>query len=364
MHELIGTEVSLYTGKVRAYLRYKGIPFFETLSTGDVYREKIIPRTGVRFIPVVITDDDVALQDSTEIIDAFEQRYPEPSVYPVGPWQHLAALLLELYGDEWLVLPAMHYRWNYEENRSFAISEFGRTSLPDRPRADQVEIGAALAAPFAGALPRLGITAETQRAVESSYLSLLTDLDRHFAEHPFLLGARPSIGDFGLIGPLYAHLYRDPYSGRLMRTHAPHVYRWVTRMIDPSAEPGTFIRDDLVPGTLMPVLDRMFREQVPVILATMDALCAWERSHPGAPIPRSVGRVPFEIEKRAGTCAADPYRQWMWQRAVDYYAALSPTDRESVRARLTELPGACDALERKIERRVARRANRLVFASE
>ena len=57
-HQLLGTEVSLYTDKARAYLRFKQIPFEEVLSTRFVYKDVIVPRTGVRFIPVLITDDD------------------------------------------------------------------------------------------------------------------------------------------------------------------------------------------------------------------------------------------------------------------------------------------------------------------
>ena len=61
VHKLIGAEVSLYTGKVRAYLRYKGIAFEEVAARAEVYRDVIIPRTGVRFIPVLISDDDAGV---------------------------------------------------------------------------------------------------------------------------------------------------------------------------------------------------------------------------------------------------------------------------------------------------------------
>ena len=52
--KLIGTEVSLYTGKLRCYLKYKNIPFEDVLSTNDVYKNIIIPRTGVQYIPVLM----------------------------------------------------------------------------------------------------------------------------------------------------------------------------------------------------------------------------------------------------------------------------------------------------------------------
>ena len=35
-YTLLGAEVSLYTGKVRAYLRYKRIPFTEVVASAEV----------------------------------------------------------------------------------------------------------------------------------------------------------------------------------------------------------------------------------------------------------------------------------------------------------------------------------------
>ena len=140
-HWLIGAPVSYYTAKVRAYLRYKQIPFFEIPAAREVYRDVIIPRTGVRFIPVLITDQDVAVQDSAAILDHLEERYPAPRIAPQDAVGQLLAALLETYADEWLVLPAMHYRWNVPENRAFAIEEFGRLSQPDATLAEQRALG-------------------------------------------------------------------------------------------------------------------------------------------------------------------------------------------------------------------------------
>jgi len=222
-HQLLGAPVSLYSGKVRAYLRYKQIPFEEVLATREVFRSVIVPRTGVRYIPVLITDDDIAVQDSTDIIDLLEQRSPRPAVYPSSPAQRLVSLLFEVYGDEWLVIPAMHFRWSVPENRAFALREFGATSAPDKTPEEQLALGEALAVPFAGALLPLGVSARSAPAIEASYAVFLAEFERHLEHVPFLLGTRPSIGDFGLFGPLYAHLYRDPYSGRVMKRDAPRV---------------------------------------------------------------------------------------------------------------------------------------------
>jgi glutathione S-transferase len=159
MYVLIGSQHSLYTGKLRAYLRYKGIPFEEIVASQDVYKTAILPRTGIAYIPVLVCPDGstadnssssrissstgrtqsathsdarlvsktatAVLQDSHAIILQLEQVYPGHPVVPAAPQQHLAAMLLELYGDEHLLLPAMHYRWSYPEHATYMQYQFG-----------------------------------------------------------------------------------------------------------------------------------------------------------------------------------------------------------------------------------------------
>lgn len=364
-YQLIGAEVSLYTGKLRCYLNYKNIPYEEIVASKEVYRDIIIPRTGVRYIPVLITDDNVALQDTTVIIDALESRYPSPSVYPGGPLQKLVALLLETYADEWLVIPAMYYRWSIAENREFAIREFGRTSAPGATPEEQSAIGQETAKPFAGALPRLGISADNGAAIETSFLALLADLERHFARYPFLLGERPSIGDLGLIGPLYAHLYRDPYSGRLLTEKAPRVAAWVQRMIDSGVHQhsidGDFLSEDQVPDTLLPIIARMFREQGSVLLQTMAQLQHWAEDHPDIRVPRAIGECTFTIEGVGATRLTFPYMQWMWQRCVDAYQPLEDSDKQRVDTFLESVPGALELLNTPIGRRLGRENNQVIL---
>lgn len=360
-HRLIGAEVSYYTGKVRAYLRYKAIPFEEVAATREVYRDIILPRTGVRFIPVLIADDDLAVQDSTEIIDFLEQRYPERSVYPEGPVQRLVALLFEVYGDEWLLLPAMHYRWNVPENRAFAIQEFGRLSVPEVSPEEQREIGEALSKPFAGALPVLGVHPETVAAVEQSYHALLSELDAHFAQHPYLLGARPTLGDFSLFGPLYAHLYRDPASGRAMRELAPQVAAWVERMNRPAAQSGELLPNDAVPETLEPLLARLFHEFGPVLASTIEKLSAFVPEPADAPLPRAIGKHAFRLGDAVGTRAIYPFNVWRWQRAYTHYHAL-PSHVQASADALLERVGGRSLMQLPLTKRLTRRDNRLWFA--
>ena len=333
-YELYGAEVSYFTGKVRAYLRYKKIPFVETVANRAVYKDVIMPRVGWPVIPVMVTPEDDTLQDSTDIIDALEVRHPDPSVYPATPRQHFAALLFEVYGDEWLKIPAMYYRWT--KNRDFAVTEFGRLSRPDLPEEAQREIGEEVAKPFAGALPALGCTEEAGPAIEKSYEGLLAELDAHFAQHDYLFGSRPSIGDFGLIGPLYAHQYRDPASGEIMKRLAPHVAKWVERMMKPPhPKEGEFLPNDDLPSTLIPVLQRMMREYLPVLQSTAEEFKTFLAGHPEVAtgekeLPRAIGFHKFTLEGVTASRAIFLFDLWMWQRPLDYLRSLEGAPREDV----------------------------------
>jgi len=325
-YTLLGTEVSLFSGKARAYLRYKQIPYHEVLSSAEVYRTIIIPKTGVSYIPVLLTPDGEAVQDTTEIIDYLESRFPARPIYPSTPAQRLVSLLFEVYGDEWLVIPAMHYRWSFQENLDFIYREFGRTSLPHSSPDEQLEQGKNVAKKFSGFLPVLGISEKTKPAIEAWYEEFLAHLDAHFAQHAFLLGGKPSIGDFGLMGPLYAHLARDPYPGRLMRANAPHVAQWVERMHFKQGTNCTenFLPNDAVPATLFPILQQMFDDHLPVFLDTLTNLKRWRQDQSTKRLlPRSIGVHTFRIRGVEGKRMIFPYLVWMFQRPIDCFQCLT-----------------------------------------
>lgn len=362
-YQLIGTEVSLYSGKARAYLRYKGIPFKERLATLRTYRKVILPRTGVHYIPVIISPDDIAVQDTTDIIDFLEERFPEPSVYPETPRQRLAALLFEVYGDEWLLLPAMHYRWFYKrDNLYFILKEFGGTWMPFPPGPLRFLAGVPGAILFGGSVKRfIGVTKKNYKEVEEWYEEFLSHFNGHLKHHPFLFGSRPSIGDFGLMAPLYAHLYRDPYPGRLMRRIAPEACKWVERMNAPEPKSGEFLPDDQVPETLLPILQRMAAEHFPVLMDIIDTVGHWIEKNPGRRIPRFIGRHEFSIGGVTEERAIWTFSQWMFQRPLFYYQSLSPEERASA-DELLKAAGMYEGMQKRIEHPIKRVNNRLVPA--
>lgn len=339
-YRLLGSEASYYTGKVRAYLRYKGIAFEEIVASSRVYKEIIIPRTGVRYIPVLISPNDNAIQDTTDIIDFIESRFPDVSVYPETPRQKLTALLFELYADEWLKLPAMYYRWWFKkENYDFIVREFGKTAAPDASLEEQRLAGEKVAEFFGGSLPILGITQKNHQQIEFWYEAFLGYFNTHLKHHNFLLGSRPSIGDFGLIGPLYAHLYRDPYPGKLMREKAPLVAQWVERMNNPEPLSGNFLSDDQVPDTLAPILKMVFKEHFPVLQDTVKKVEQWVKDNAEQNLPRIIGQHQFSIGGVTETRYIFPYDQWMFQRPLDFYQSLIETEKKKTDLWLENLDG-------------------------
>jgi len=339
-YKLLGHEISLYSGKARAYLRYKKIPFEENISLRDY--ENIQKHIGRKIIPVVVTPEGEYIQDTTVIIDRLEEKFPNPSVYPTTPFQKLTSLLLEVYGDEWLLLPAMHYRWHYKrQNLWFVLKQFGDVLKPHWPNWAK-PIVALPAALYFGRMykPHLGLTASTEAEVEISTEAFLKDFERHLKDHDFLLGSRPSIGDFGLIAPLYAHMAQDPYPKQWMQDIAPRVYDWTQRMQNPSGAAGHFLPDDEVPETLYPLLARMFKEQFPILGDTLKKVGEWVMENPEKPhLPRVIGRHDFTLGKATANRAILPYQQWMFQRPLRYYHGLNETEKQKIDPILKKLGG-------------------------
>jgi glutathione S-transferase len=340
-------------------MRFKGLDWEEVTATGEIYKSIILPTIGAAIVPVLATADGLYVQDTTDIIDFLEAAHPAVSVYPDTPLQKLVALMLELYGDEWLVIPAMHYRWSVlDQQHDFIMAEFGRMSAPDATHEEQVVIGERTSKMFRGSVPMLGITADTIPAIEETYLELLDQLDRHFSQFDFLLGSRPGIGDFGLMGPLYAHLGRDPVPKALMQARAPNVHAWVERMNNPAPLAGEFLSDDEIPATLLPILQTMCRDQLPDVLDVIRHNASWLEQNPGGDIPRYLGMHPFRIGSASGERVVHSYAQWMFQRPWAHYHSLPPQERAAADVLLKAI-GGFDALNTDITRWVARKPGQL-----
>ncbi|MGH7787448.1 MAG: glutathione S-transferase family protein, partial [Candidatus Binatia bacterium] len=262
-YRFYGSDVSYFTAKVRPALRSKRVPYVELLATPHAYRDVIQARTGLGFIPVVVTDRDEVWQDTSAILDALEERFPEPALYPADPVLRVVAYLFELYADEFMVLPAMHYRWSFPDSVVKARADFAATS------GDPAAAGK-FANRMSGSIGYLGVGPASIPGIEAHLRDLLERLSAHVAVHPFLLGSRPSLADCALMGPMYAHLYLDAVPGRLLRETAPAVCHWIQRCNCPDPdEPGSWATPAALAPTLRPLLDLIGGDAVPLLLDTV-----------------------------------------------------------------------------------------------
>jgi len=360
-YRLYAAPLSLYSGKARGYLRWKNVAFKEVLATRSVYAKELLPRVGWPVIPVLAAPDDTTVQDTTDIIDYVENAEGGPSIYPEGPKQKLAALILELFGDEWLLIAAMYYRWTF--NEEFAFSEFGNALYADLPAQERAAKGREDGAKFKAFLPLLGITPATAPAIEATYEEFLRAFDTHLAGHDFLFGSRPSIGDYGLLGPLYAHNYRDPVSGKHMEKTAPRVAAWCRYTHAPHHPlSGDFIGGDDIPKTLLPILKMFAREQLPILLSTIERMKAWHAANPNeTEVPRAIGVHEFTIGGVTENRGVIPYPLWMLQRVTDHLASLSGADKTAAEGLLISI-GAEALIGLDTEPRLTRKNFKLAIA--
>jgi len=125
MYRLFSWEHSYFSGKVRAYLRYKqrcdglGPGFEDVLATPELIAGLLVPRSGSNTVPQLQAPDGTWVQDSSEIIDFCEAAHPSPAVVPDparAPRQCIASYLIEILADEWMVVPAFWERWYFSED--------------------------------------------------------------------------------------------------------------------------------------------------------------------------------------------------------------------------------------------------------
>ena len=418
-HRLFGWELSYFSGKVRAYLRYKqrmgdlGDGFEEVLATPELLSGLLEPATGSSAVPQLLAGDGSWVQDSSDIIDFIEDRHDRVSVIPnasTAPRQAIASYLVELLADEWMVVPAFWERWHYslpdsEPNHArYNAMQWGSVFAAGAPGEERLSAGdfvfeqmfgisEARSNPrgvYAG-LVQLGCTEETEHAWWASMENILGLLDTHFAAHDFVLGGLPSLGDFGLFGPLYAHVFRDATSGFLLRTRHPIVSEWVERTngenvtartydqqlysLDANGElvgrpatsdGGRWLTDDCVPPSLDALVAVFFDEMWPVLESTMERTSAFIRSpahEPGGQLPGKTftADLPwFEHQTGSGALTHEfeiggiqarrmvtPYHLWMLQRVARVVddATASDAGRASVTRWLERFPRGRELLE-------------------
>jgi glutathione S-transferase len=184
-------QVSHYVEKVRWALDYKCVPHIRRSLLPGVHIREAKRLTGDTSTAPVLTIEGRSIGDSTRIIAAIEQRWPQPPLYPDDPAQRRRALELEEFFDEEL---GPHIR------RAFYSELLGHSELlvplftNDDPAAAHT-LRPALPALCAGIRQRFDVTPEKATESRAKTVAAMDRLERELSPSGFLVGDCFTVAD-------------------------------------------------------------------------------------------------------------------------------------------------------------------------
>jgi glutathione S-transferase len=295
-YTLHGIAPSPYSVKMRALLRYRRIPF---VWTGLGYPRDIAVKHNLPpVIPILEFPDGRFMNDSTPLAYALEREHKERSVIPDDPALAYVSDLLEDFGDEWITKMMFHYRWYYAPDRDFAQTWIVTSRDPVMEEGERAGFMKMFNDRQVGRMAMVGCTEQNRPVIEESYHTVLDVLDRHVRHLPFLLGGRPSLGDFGLFGQLQI-LATDPTPANEMRERAADVFCWIIRLDDASGVEGDWIAPDApLPLTVVELLHHMSKTYLPFLAANLKAVQDGKESFETTVLGKPFAQGPFRYQAK------------------------------------------------------------------
>lgn len=328
--QLIGAIGSPYTQKMVALLRYRRIPYAVTWGDPASVLDMLgVARPRPVLMPTFLLHDDAGqwqgVCDSTPIIRSLEGRYRGRSVVPVDPALAFIDYLIEDFADEWCTKYMFHYRWHLE-----ADADNAGTMLPlgmdvSMPAADHAQLKAHFSKRQIDRLYVVGSDATTAPVIDASYRRFLVAMENHLASQPFMLGARPGAGDFGLFGQLSQLVGFDPTPRVIAHELSPRTVVWVDFMrdqtgLEPQADDWVVVEEQ--PDTLRELLAEVGRVYAPAQLANARAVQAGAKHWEG------------QIDGAQWSQQTFPYQAKCLRWTNDLYRGLSAAQRARVDALL------------------------------
>jgi glutathione S-transferase len=234
-------DVSHYSEKVRWALAWKGIEHRRRTPIPGAHMAVALwlTRGGQVTLPVLSIDGQ-RIGDSTAIIAALEQRYPEPPLYPEEPEHRSRALELEEFFDEELGPHVRQLAWHELCQDREQFTELMKHAAPG-PLKRMPGAAAAYARIFTSLRFRAGSAAEAARN-RAQILAALDRLEAELGDGEYLVGETFTVADltaaslfYPLVIPEEGPLPTDVESAAgFERFRAPLVerrgFQWVAEM--------------------------------------------------------------------------------------------------------------------------------------
>ncbi len=315
VQRIFGAENSPFSVKVRSYFRYKGIPHEwivrDSSSMGEYKKFAKLP-----LIPLLVTPDDEAVQDSTPIIEKIERAHPDPSIHPSDEATAFISALVEEFGDEWGNKWMLHYRWAREADQVAASQRLVAEMAPEMSEDQRAGMAKGIAERMVGRVWFVGSNKKTAAQIEDSWVAGVELLEAHLAGRSFLFGERPAFADFGLWGQVY-NASLDPTPGAILRDKAPAVVAWVDRMLEPKAN-GDFEDWISLAATLSPFLRTMCGELfLPWSVANARAFAAGDESYEVELQGRTWEQKPVKYQAKSLVAIREKYQAVLDKAKLD-----------------------------------------------
>ena len=248
-YRLFGADTSPYSQKVRSFLNYKKVGF-EWIVRSRGNEEEFQAAARAPTVPLLISPQRAASQDSTAMLAALEKDHPEPSTVPEFAETAVLALILEDFADEWLNKCMFQQRWSQMPDRkTAAMRVLVQLSGGKRPRTYKKaveQIGERMAA----RLPLVGAEEANGEILEQSFKGFATRLDAHLKHHLFIFGGHPSVADFALAAQ-FQQMLLDDTPATWLKENTPFLVAWCENMADPKTgapfEPLADLSETLAP---------------------------------------------------------------------------------------------------------------------
>ena len=273
--ELYGMLMSPYSMKMRAYLRYRRIPF--NWRTGLIANHIAETKVQTYMIPVIGYPDGTFENDSTPIIDKLEANIAGRRTEPENEADAFLAYLIEDFADEWLLWPFFINRWctsaDQKHNSHWILYEALHGNLTDGVFEPMAEGWASRQIDL---VKRTCGSPANDDILNESLHAFLRVMESTVTNGLFFFGSRPSRAEIAIYGIL-SQLIQDLSPSVDMRENYTFTTRWVSIIDDLSGIDGEWEALSTNPEKLMAtpvaeILKMSGKYHLPLLHANAEAM--------------------------------------------------------------------------------------------